>query len=90
MGRADFFKQYDNPDDFDALTYNGGPAPGFENVPWCAIDPYGEPSDFDDVLTSGYPKLPTDQHACKVSEEENAAGIQYTVVYFELEDPQWR
>ena len=54
--------------------------------------------EFDDVLaTDEYPSLVgvtdtggADASACKVSEEENAAGVQYNVVYFEFVDPQFR
>lgn len=57
--------------------------------------------DFDTWLgTNDYPSLDgvTDAHtgtdgpaiACKVYEEEDASGIQFTVVYFEFEDPRFR
>ncbi|MFP3883153.1 MAG: hypothetical protein ACLFWH_12655 [Actinomycetota bacterium] len=44
-----------------------------------------------DTLTDEWGDEVTAQStACKVSEEENAAGVQQTVVYFEFEDPQFR
>lgn len=54
--------------------------------------------EFDDVLeTDEYPSLVgvtdtggADATACKVSEDENAAGVQHNVVYFEFVDPQFR
>lgn len=90
-GRADFFKQFESGAAITALEYNGGPAEGFEEVPWCTIgeaaaDEFAE-------FVSGYPELPTEPSghtACKVYEEENADGFQHTVVYFEFEDPQFR
>lgn len=61
--------------------------------------------EFDDVLeTDEYPSLKNTKDevqingdtqevqatACKVSEEENAAGVQHNVVYFEFVDPNFR
>lgn len=90
-----------NPTDFENLEYNG---PGdFVDLQWCAVDTpkaEGDGGEFDDVLADDeYPSLDgvTDDFegapaatACKVSEEENAAGVQHTVVYFEFVDPQFR
>lgn len=55
-------------------------------------------NEFGDVLaTDEYPSLVgvtdsggADATACKVSEGENAAGVQHNVVYFEFVDPQFR
>ena len=97
-GRLDVTKDFGNPALFVDLTYDG---PGtFVPVQWCDVrnKAAGDGTEFDDVLeTNEYPSLlgVADEGgapaiSCKVDEEENAAGIQYTVVYFELEDPQWR
>ncbi len=90
-GRADFFKQFDGGAAITALQYDGGPAEGFEEVPWCSISE-ANAEEFSEFV-SGYPELPTEPSghtACKVYEEENADGFQHTVVYFEFEDPQFR
>ncbi len=91
----------DDPTDFANLRYDG---PGdFVDLQWCIVDTPkagGDGDEFDDVLEDDeYPSLDgvTDDFdgdpaatACKVSEKENAAGVQVTVVYFEFEDPQFR
>ena len=96
-GRLDITKDFGDPGLFVDLEYDG---PGtFVPVQWCNIRDKadGDGNEFDDVLgTVLYPTLDgvvdgaDPAISCKVYEEEDATGIQYTVVYFELEDPQWR
>lgn len=99
-GRLDFTKEFDTPPDFESLEYDG---PGeFVDLQWCDVrdKQNDDGAEFDDVLASDeYPSLDgvTDAvqgdpaaTACKVYEEEDASGTQYTVVYFEFEDPQFR
>jgi hypothetical protein len=96
-GRLDVTKDFGDPGFFVDLEYDG---PGdFVPVQWCDVraKTAGDGSEFNDVLPGQYPSLVgvTDDGgapaiSCKVYEEEDATGIQYTVVYFELEDPQWR
>ena len=96
-GRLDVTKDFGNPGLFVPLRYDG---PGtFVDVQWCNLrdKATGDGTEFDDVLDNKYPSLlGVDDDggdpaiSCKVYEEEDASGIQYTVVYFELEDPQWR
>ncbi len=86
-GRADFFKEFDTPP-FTPLTYDGGPATGFEEVPWCTIDG-GTGAGFTDVV-SGDPQIPANHTACKVYEEEVATGDQWTVIAFKFVDPNFR
>jgi hypothetical protein len=99
-GRIDFTKDFGDPTSFKDLQYRRTTTDSFVNVAWCAVrDRVGgvDGNEFDDVLAADeYPSLVnvTDgggaATSCKVFEGENAAGIQHTVVYFELEDPQWR
>jgi hypothetical protein len=87
-GRADFTKQFDlETERFEPLKYNGGPTAGFEEVPWCGTDGEHEFQGVSGTVNAG---MPSDHTACKVYEEEDAAGMQHTVVYFEFEDPQFR
>jgi hypothetical protein len=94
-GRLDITKDFGGPPPFANLKYDGRGA-GFEAVPDCGIDTKLalDGDEFDDVLASDeYPHLPLSEPshtACKVYEGENAAGIQYNVIYFEFEDPQFR
>jgi len=96
-GRLDVTKDFGDPSSFDALEYDG---PGtFVDVQWCEVRAKvgADGNEFDDVLaTTQYPSLvgvtdgETQATACKVYEEEDATGVQFTVVYFEFEDPQFR
>jgi hypothetical protein len=97
-GRLDVTKDFGDPD-FDPLQYRRTESDPYVDVEWCNIRnrTAEDGPQFEDVLASDdYPSLVgvTDDDgaaiSCKVVEEENATGIQYTVVYFELEDPQWR
>lgn len=104
-GRLEIHKDFGNTD-FEDLTYQRTDSDPFVDVEWCEIrekdttpDTEGlfDGDEFDDVLeTDEYPSLVgvTDGGgaaiSCKVFEGENAAGIQVTVVYFELEDPNWK
>jgi hypothetical protein len=93
-GRLDVTKDFGDPNEFKALTYDGRSPGTFEEVPWCTIDRDNQtaPGPFAG-LVSVYPELPTEPSghtACKVYEEENADGVQYTVVYFEFEDPNFK
>lgn len=98
-GRMEFTKDYGNPGSFVDLQYRHTADQQFADVEWCAVRAKtgGDGSEFVDELgITSYPSLVgvTDAFgpaiSCKVYEEEDATGIQYTVVYFELEDPQWR
>lgn len=98
-GRIDFTKDFDNPASFVDLQYQRTEVAPFVDVEWCAVRAKvaGDGDEFDDVMASGeYPSLvgviDDDGPAisCKVHEGETATGIQYTVVYFELEDPRWQ
>ena len=103
VGRLDFTKDFGTPPPLPDLQYDrddSGPA-GFVDVQWCSFRAKadGDGSQFDAELgsTTLYPSLDgvtdTDSQpatSCKVFESESVTGIQHTVVYFELEDPQWR
>jgi hypothetical protein len=101
----DFDKDGDNDrTNFDDLQYNG--PGNFVDLQWCDVrdkdtipdeDGLFDGNEFDDVLAEDeYPSLvgvldgAVAATACKVAEHENAAGVQYNVVYFEFVDPQFR
>lgn len=105
-GRLDFTKVFldengdPDPGSFEPLEYDG---PGvFVDLQWCELrgKVSGDGNEFDDVLDSTqYPSLvgvfdedtnSTQATACKVYEAEEANGTQFTVVYFEFEDPLFR
>lgn len=86
-GRADFYKQFDSTDDFGPLEYDGGPAEGFEEVPWCSTEGDAHGNDFGVDWDPGIPEYHT---ACKVFQTEYADATQHTAVYFEFEDPNFR
>jgi len=96
----DFFENpFQGPEDFEDLEYRRTEQDPYVDVSWCAVrdKAVGDGTEFNDVLAADeYPSLlgvtddGGDAISCKVYEEEDATGIQYTVVYFELEDPQWR
>jgi hypothetical protein len=97
-GRLDVTKEFPSTS-FDDLTYD--PEPPFDGpfqvVQWCETRPFatGDGEEFSDWLpTTGvdasYPALPVEETACKVAENEDLSGTQFTVVYFEFEDPQFR
>ncbi len=99
-GRLNITKEFGAPPTtgFPDLQYDGSGT--FADVLWCIVrdkdttpDSEGkfDGDQFDDILaTDEYPSLPGGETACKVSEEENAAGVQYNVVYFEFVDPNFR
>ncbi len=103
-GRLDFTKEFGSPPDFDSLQYDGSSPGTFVDVIWCNVrgKDTGDGDEFDDVLESNeYPSLLDDNEdpltddggqatACKVFETEDASGTQYTVVYFQFEDPNFR
>lgn len=103
-GRMDITKNFfadpfDGPGDFADLEYRHTADQLFEDVEWCKVRDKvaGDGDEFNVELgATNYPSLVGvtdafgDAISCKVYEEEDATGIQYTVVYFELEDPQWR
>jgi hypothetical protein len=104
-GRLDIYKDHGDPADFEDLEYDG-PGYFVElqwcaiRTKDTSPDAEGlfDGDEFDDVLeTDEYPSLigvsdggGSDAIACKVTEEENAAGVQYNVVYFEFEDPKFQ
>jgi hypothetical protein len=104
-GRLDFTKVFKTPPVFEPLEYDG-PGQfvdlQFCALRTKALDG-SDGGQFDDVLEddSKYPSLvgvfdvladdsKVQATACKVDANENADGIQQTVVYFEFEDPQFR
>jgi hypothetical protein len=98
-GRMDFTKDFGDPGLFEELEYRPTEEVEFETVEWCNVrnKVAGDGDEFNVELgATNYPSLDGvtdafgDAISCKVYEEEDARGIQYTVVYFELEDPQWR
>jgi hypothetical protein len=98
-GRLDVTKDFGDPMLFVDLQYQRTESDPFVDVEWCEVNQKaaGDGDEFDDVLAADeYPSLENvsddggDAISCKVAEEENAAGIQYTVVYFELTDPNWK
>lgn len=95
-GRLDVTKEFGAPPFVD-LTYDrDGSGSGFVPVPWCGTRGFeqGDGTEFSDWLTTGeggsYPSLPSGETACKVAEDEDVSGTQFTVVYFEFEDPNFR
>lgn len=97
-GRLDVTKEFAALPFVD-LTYDrDGSGGSFVPVPWCDTRSFVVGEDgiqFSDWLTTGeggsYPELPDEvETACKVAENEDISGTQVTVMYFELEDPQWR
>ncbi len=98
-GRIDFTKDFGDPALFEDLEYRRTVDDPYGDVAWCDVRAKiaGDGDDFNDVLDADeYPSLVgvTDDGgpaiSCKVFEGEDAAGIQHTAVYFELEDPQWK
>lgn len=96
-GRLDVTKEFSDPSQFVDLTYDRVGLGSFVPVPWCDTRPFaaGDGTQFSEWLpTTGddasYPDLPDEETACKVAENEDVSGTQVTVMYFELEDPQWR
>lgn len=104
-GRLDITKEFGAPLDFENLKYDGpGNFVDLQwceiRTKDTTPDTEGlfDGDEFDDVLeTDEYPSLigvkdegDSDAIACKVSVGENAAGVQYNVVYFEFEDPQFK
>lgn len=96
-GRLDVTKEFDSTEDFSNLTYNPVDPGTFVDVQWCETRLFasGDGTEFSDWLPTGtenglYPKLPSGETACKVAEYEDLSGTQFTVVYFEFEDPQFR
>ena len=103
-GRLDITKDYGDPGSFEDLEYDG--PGDFVDLQWCDVrdkditpdgDGLFDGDEFDDVLASDeYPSLvdvldgAEAATACKVAEHENAAGVQYNVVYFEFVDPNFR
>jgi len=99
-GLATFTKVFDDPGDFVALTYDRNTGT-FVDIEWCELreKDTGDGTEFDDFFAddSLYPSLDgvkdsdgVDATACKAYEEENAEGIQFTLVYFEFDDPNFR
>ena len=99
-GRLDVTKEFGAPP-FEDLTYDidgtGVGPEDFVPVPWCDTRTFapGDGTQFSEWLPTGtedglYPSLPAGHTACKVEENEDLSGTQLTVMYFELEDPQWR
>lgn len=94
-------KTFASPDAFEPLRYAQTPTDGFEVLPWCALRVKSgtDGNQFDPYLvdTSMYPSLVgiTDpvsgdpSVSCKVAENENAEGLQTTVVLIQ-DDPFWR
>jgi hypothetical protein len=105
-GIATFTKDFGQPPAFESLKYQLTEDDPLVEVEWCAVRPKDstetgtDGNEFNDWLGANYPSLEgvKDAHtgaigdaiACKVHEEETADGIQFTVVYFEFEDPQFR
>lgn len=94
-GRLDITKVFADPTSFTGLEYDG--SGDFELVQWCGTRAFaeGDGNQFSDWLPTGvgdgmYPSLPAGETACKVAEDEDLTGEQFTVVYFEFEDPQFR
>jgi hypothetical protein len=99
-GRLDITKQFASLL-FGGLTYEKVPAGGFFLLKWCetrdfvsddtGVSGLPDGTEFTEwLLTLEYPLLPDGESACKVAEEEDLTGRQFTVVYFEFEDPQFR
>lgn len=93
-------KTFGSPDNFVPLEYAQSPTDAFEVLPWCVLRGKGDGdgNQFDPYLPSGqYPSLlgvtdplsGDDSVSCKVYVDENAEGIQTTVVLIQ-DDPFWR